>query len=285
MTPIETSRPPYHRPVRLEEALALLSRERVTVLAGGTDLYPAHLGRPFREPLLDVTAIAELRGIRAEPGAVVIGATTTWSEVAAAALPPAFRGLQEAARQIGAAQIQNAGTVAGNACNASPAADGVPPMMTLDAEVVLRSAAGARVLALGDFVLGNRRTCRRPEELVTALRFPSPGPRARGRFLKLGHRSSLVISIAMVAVVIEEDGAGRVSRAAVAVGACSPVARRLPALERRLAGRRAGPELAAAADATDLDVLSPIDDVRATAAYRREAALTLVRRALAEVCS
>ncbi len=283
--PLPTRAAAYHRPARLEQALELLAAGPRTVLAGGTDLYPAAAGRPVRLEFLDVTAIEELRGIRVDGDAVTVGATTTWTELARAPLPPAFRALQAAARQVGAVQIQNAGTVAGNVCNASPAADGVPPMLVLDAEVVLRSARGERVLPLAGFLLGNRRTARQADELVTALRFPALPARTRSAFLKLGHRSSLVISIVMVAAAVETGGDGAVRRAAVAVGACSPVALRLPALERKLVGRRAGPDLAALAAPEDLAALTPIDDLRGTAAYRREAALVLVRRCLTEVLS
>jgi CO/xanthine dehydrogenase FAD-binding subunit len=275
----------YLRPTQLGEALAALASADLTVLAGGTDYYPARLARTKDDDVLDVSAIPELRGIRIAPDGVVLGATTTWTEVAEAALPPAFRALQQAGRQVGALQIQNTGTVAGNVCNASPAADGVPPMLALGAEVVLRSVRGERRLPLGEFIRGNRRTARARDELLTAIRFPAFGPRARSSFAKLGARAYLVISIAMVAAVLDVDETGTIRWAAVAVGACSPVALRLPALERKLLGRRPGPELPALAAPEDLDVLSPIDDVRASAAYRREAALTLVRRALEEAAS
>lgn len=285
MSALEARPATYLRPRELGEALAALAAGDLTVLAGGTDYYPARLARTRDDDLLDVSAIAELRGIRVAAEGVTLGATTTWTEVAEATLPPAFRGLQQAARQVGALQIQNAGTVAGNVCNASPAADGVPPMLVLGGEVVLRSVRGERVLPVGEFLRGNRKTARARDELVTALRFPAFGPRARSAFAKLGARTYLVISVAMVAALLDADEAGVVRHAALAVGACSPVARRLPALERRLVGRRVGPELAAVATPGDLDVLAPIDDVRASAAYRREAALTLVRRALAEAAS
>lgn len=277
--------PAYHRPSRLEEALAALSTADLTVLAGGTDYYPARVGTLITDDLLDVTAVEELRGIRSGAGTVAIGATTSWSEIVAAALPPAFRCLQQAARQVGAAQIQSTGTIGGNLCNASPAADGVPPLLALDASVVLRSTRGERTLPLERFVLGNRRTARERDELLTEVRFPAFTPRARSSFLKLGSREYLVISIVMVATALDVDADEVIRRAAVAVGSCAPVARRLVTLERKLVGRRAEPALLDLVAPADLDVLSPIDDVRATAGYRRDAALTLVRRSLAEVVS
>ncbi len=279
------SQPAYHRPGDLGDALKTLARGGVTVLAGGTDYYPARVGKLVRDDLLDVMGIPELRGIDAGPELVTIGATTTWSEVARASLPPAFRSLQTAARQVGAMQIQNAGTIGGNVCNASPAADGVPPMLALDAEVVLRSVRGERIMPLASFVLGNRKTAREPDELLVAVRFPAFTSRARSSFLKLGHRRYLVISIVMVAAVVDTDADHLVRHAAVAVGACSAAARRLRNLERKLVGRRADPELSGVVSPGDLDVLTPIDDVRGTARYRRDAALTLVKRSLSEVLS
>ena len=277
--------PAYHRPARLADALAALAAGELTVLAGGTDFFPARVGRVVTEDLLDVTALAELRGIEARGATITFGATTTWAEIAGAALPPAFGALRQAARQIGAVQIQNAGTIGGNLCNASPAADGAPPLLALGAEVQLRSVRGARWLPLSGFILGNRRTARARDELLVAVRCPALSPRARSAFLKLGGRAYLVISIAMVAAVVDTDADGVIRHAGVAVGACSAVAQRLTGLEGKLVGRRASPDLAQAIAPSDLDALAPIDDVRGTAEYRRDAALTLVRRALSEVLS
>ena len=269
----------FERPATLAEALPLLARGGWAVLAGGTDIYPAHVGRPLERPLLDITGIAELRGIRRTAAGWSIGAATTWSEVLRAELPPLFDAFKQAAREVGGVQIQNAGTVAGNVCNASPAADGMPALLALDAEVELQSAAGSRRLPLDRFVLGSRRTARRPDELVSALHLPARNATARSAFCKLGGRRYLVISISMVAAVIELDGAGRVAHAAVAVGSCSAVAQRLPALEARLLGRDAA-ALSACVEPDDLAPLTPIDDLRGSGAYRLDATATLLRRAL-----
>ncbi len=255
-------------------------------MAGGTDVYPAHATRPIERPVLDISRVAGLRGIeRDEPGGGWrLGALTTWTDVAeASSLPAAFDGLRAAARQVGGRQIQNAGTVAGNLVTASPAADGVPNLLALDAVVEVASAArGVRRLALADFVTGYRATALAPDELVTAILVPDQPTAARSAFRKLGSRAYLVISIVSVAVVLAaEDGV--VSDARVAVGACSPVPVRLRALEAALLGRPADAGLAAVVEPDHLAGLSPIDDVRAPADYRREAAITLVRRAVAEV--
>ena len=268
----------YARPGSVEEAVGLLAGGGWRVLAGGTDLYPA-AGRQLAGAVLDVTAIAGLAGIIRGDG-LRIGAATTWDALARADLPPACRALQQAARVVGGRQVQVAGTIGGNLCNASPAADGVPPLLTLGAEVELASCAGLRRLTLADFLLGPRRTALEPGELLTAVVIPAAALAGRSCFLKLGARTHLVISIAMVAARVEVAG-GRVTGAALAVGAASPVARRLPAVEAKLMGAPVE-EAAARVRAADVRAaLAPIDDVRAPASYRAEAAMELVRRALA----
>lgn len=274
----------YVRPGSVAEALRHLAAEPACrLVAGCTDFYPTQGLRPVAEPIVDLSGLSEARGITVEAATTRIGALTTWTDVARATLPPAFRALQQAARQIGAIQVQNVATIGGNLCNASPAADGVPPLLALDAQVELSSAAGIRRLPLDEFILGNRKTARRPDEMLTAIEVPHPQGATVSTFLKLGSRSYLVISIVMVAVLLETDGQGRVAKAAVAVGACSPVARRLRELEADLIGQPLEPTLAERVTMVHLSPLSPIDDVRATAEYRREAALTLIRRGIAEI--
>ena len=145
----------------------------------------------------------------------------------------------------------------------------------------MTSCAGALKVPLAEFVVGNRRTVLEPGELVTELVVPKPAAGSRGTFLKLGARRYLVISIVMVAAVIEPSASGTVARAGVAVGACTPVAARLPALEAELRGRPLDEGLGDVLAPEPLAVLAPIDDVRGSADYRLDAAATLVRRALA----
>ena len=273
----------YLRPTSLDEALSALADRPWTMLAGGTDVYPAAVGRPITDDVLDVTGLESLRAITVADGLVRIPALATWTDVVRADLPPAFDGLKAAARSIGGVQIQNRGTLAGNLCNASPAADGLPNLMALDATVELSSAMGRREVPVGDFVVGNRRTVRRADELVTAILVPEPTPTTRSTFLKLGTRAYLVISIASVAAVLDVGADGVVASARIVVGACSEVPKRIEAAEARLVGRSASPSLADTIEAADLAVLAPIDDVRGTAAYRRDVAVTLVRRAVTEL--
>ena len=185
---------------------------------------------------------------------------------------------------MGGRQIQESGTIGGNLCNASPAADGVPPLLALGAAVKLTGPEGVEVTPLLRFILGNRRTARRPDQLLTAVLVPKPTQqRARSRFRKLGARRYLVISIVMAAAALEVDGNGVIREARLAIGACSPVALRLPAAEAALRGHPVASDPAARIEAAHLTALTPIDDVRADARYRRATALTLLRRTVAEL--
>ncbi|WP_367614883.1 FAD binding domain-containing protein [Plastoroseomonas arctica] len=273
------------QPKTLPEALAMLAADpALTPFAGGTDLYPAQAarfawGEALPEAILDLGALPEFWGIAADATQWRIGAGATWAQLRDAALPAEFDVLRAASCQVGGAQIQNRGTIGGNLCNASPAADGVPPLLALDAAVELASLRGTRTLPLGKFLLGNRQTERAPDELLTAVLVPHRAGDLRSGFEKLGARHYLVISIVMVAAMVRME-AGRIAEAAIAVGACSAVAQRLPALEAALRGSRPGE---VAVTPGQLDHLAPIDDARATGAYRREAALVLVRRLLARL--
>jgi CO/xanthine dehydrogenase FAD-binding subunit len=275
----------YVRPAELDEALAALAAGGRVIVAGGTDYYPARVGRPLDDDVLDITGITALRGIVERDDHWRVGALATWSDLIDAKLPPLFAGLKLAAREVGGVQIQNAGTICGNLCNASPAADGVPNLLALDASVELASAAGTRRLALAEFITGNRKTIRRADEVMTAVRVAKPRDSASSHFLKLGTRKYLVISIVMAGGVIETARDNSVSAARIAVGSCSAVAQRLPALERALIGRPLDARLADAVDVGQLAPLSPIDDMRGTAAYRRDATLTLLRRLLSDLAA
>jgi CO/xanthine dehydrogenase FAD-binding subunit len=270
----------YIKPKTLDEAVLALATEPAQVLSGGTDFYPALVDRPVRGSVVDVSGLGELHGVTNEGDRIRIGGLTTWTEIIRTPLPRCFDALKAAAREVGSVQIQNRGTVAGNLCNASPAADGVPPLLALDAEVELVSKTGARRMPLVEFIVGNRKTKRRADELLTAVLVPSAIQNAASAFVKLGARRYLVISISMVAAVVLVDDLGRVADARVAVGSCSAVARRLHGLEGELVGAPVRDGLGVLVRPEHLQPLSPIDDVRATAEYRMDASLTLVQRAL-----
>jgi CO/xanthine dehydrogenase FAD-binding subunit len=269
----------FAQPTRLEEALDLAARTRPLVLAGGTDLMVGASADLGPGPVLDISRVAELKGIAITDESIVIGGGTTWSELVAADLPHGFDGLKAAALEVGSIQIQNRGTIAGNLCNASPAADGVPPLLTLDAELEIQASGTSRCLPIAQFITGNRKTLLKPGELVTAIRIPRMLAEGRSSFLKLGSRRYLVISIVSAAVLLVVDR-DRISEARVAVGACSAVAKRLPELEAALVGQAFDASLWNAVKAEHVSALAPIDDVRGTAGYRKDAALQLVREAL-----
>jgi CO/xanthine dehydrogenase FAD-binding subunit len=269
----------YAKPTTVDEALALLGEGPWRILAGGTDFYPAQGSKPFRENVLDINGLAALRGITEAESHWRIGARTTWTDLVRHPLPAAFDALKQAAREVGSVQIQNVASMAGNLCNASPAADGVPPLLILDAEVELRSAQTSRTLPLEEFILGNRRTQLQAGEMVTAIRVPKNAACGTSAFVKLGARRYLVISIAMTAArLVVEDGI--VSNAAIAVGSCSAVARRLSGVEAALRGLPANTSLADAVLTAPMDELSPIGDVRGSAEYRLDAAREIVARAV-----
>ena len=270
--------PSYVAPTRLDDAIDVLGSGRQVVVAGATDHYPARVGRAWDEDVLDVSRVGDLGTFGSAEGGWWIPATTTWTDIRKATLPSLFDGLKGAAATIGGVQIQNRGTLVGNVANASPAADGIAVLMTLEAEVELASVRGRRRLPIGEFVTGNRRTLREPDELITGIHVPIEGGAARSGFEKLGARTSLVISIVMASAVLILDPDARVADARVAVGACSPVARRLPALEARLRGQPLGARVGDMPEPLDFAPLSPIDDIRGSSGYRTDVALTLVRR-------
>lgn len=273
----------YLRPRTLEEAVQTLAQSRGTILSGGTDFFPSLGDRAVATPIVDLSAVAELKGIHSTRDTIQIGGRTTWNEILEAPLPRGFDGLKDAAREVGSVQIQNVATVAGNLCNASPAADGIPALLALDAEITLASVSGMRRMPLANFILGNRRTKRRADEILSAVTVPRRLENSASAFLKLGSRRYLVISIVMVAANLVVDQRGKVREALLAIGACTASALRLRALEQSLVGVVAQPGIGRLVMPEHLAELSPIDDLRATAAYRREAAQVLVRRAL-EVC-
>ena len=268
----------YSQPSTLSDALQVLEQFAPCVVAGGTDIYPSMQNGRQPQTFLDVTRIRGFSDVLVTADSVRFGGAVTWTDVIKADLPPAFDALKQAAAEVGSVQIQNAGTIAGNLCNASPAADGVPPLLALDASVELQSAArGVRALPLGTFIKGVRQTAIAKDELVTAVTVPLPKAGVTSAFEKLGSRRYLVISIAMTAANILLDKSGRVEKACLAVGSCSAVAQRLTALEADLVG----------SDPRKVDIkaehlapLAPIDDVRGTGGYRLAAAEQQIRRAI-----
>jgi CO/xanthine dehydrogenase FAD-binding subunit len=240
---------PYFRPDNLEDALSVLSEHSLTLLAGGTDFFPARVGKSITDNVLDLSGIEQLRKIQQTADGLLLGALTTWTDIVEAQLPTAFDGLKQAAKTIGGVQTQNAGTLCGNICNASPAADSVPNLLALEAEVKLQSVRETRILPLEKFILGNRKTAKKEDELISGIFIPRPAKKARGNFEKLGTRAYLVISIVMVGVVAELNERDEV----------------LNLIEIR---------------PVHFESLEPIDDIRATADYRKKVVPELLLRAI-----
>ena len=284
----------YFRPQKLSQALSWLAQNDAAIAAGCTDLFAAtnsqYLQKSESESLLDITAIDGLDTITATNEGIRIGAAVKWSEITNAHLPPAFDSLKAAAREIGSVQIQNSGTIGGNLCNASPAADGVPPLLIVDAQVELASVSGTRTLPLQEFLQGPRRTALRRDEMLISILVPKTSTGGKSTFIKLGARKYLVISIAMVAARLSTRN-DRITNAAISIGSCSAVAIRLSGIEMALKdlsiknlqdGVTLGQLVSAEILARDL---LPIDDIRANASYRLTAAREIAIRAIEELVS
>jgi CO/xanthine dehydrogenase FAD-binding subunit len=269
----------FLQPASLNAAIDLLAQQGGKLLAGGTDFFPALGQAAITSPVIDISRLAELRGITVTDDTIRLGAAATWSEIVAAPLPSGFDALKAAAREIGSIQIQNRGTIGGNLCNASPAADSVPPLLALDARIELISPRGRREMKLAAFIQGYRQTDLAPDEIVTAILVPKQNGDLATYFSKLGARRYLVISVAMIAIALRRTGEN-ITDARVAIGSCSAVAMRLPELEAALLGATSAKDIAARVQADHLTRLTPIDDVRASATYRQDAALILIRRAV-----
>ena len=272
----------FENPFELKEAYSILATGDWRVLAGGTDFYPSLNGRVPQSNVLDITNLKSIKGIsRDEDGDWHIGALTTWTDLIEEDLPTSFDGLKLSAREVGSVQIQNRATVVGNICNASPAADGVPPLLTLGARVKIGSMAGERRMPLRDFIQGNRKTALKPGEIVIGVVLPANSTSGVSSFLKLGARKYLVISISMVASRIHVSN-GCISDAAIAVGSCSLVAQRLLDLESLIIGKEATSDVVDLIKEDHFKNLAAIDDVRATKDYRMHAAKEMVARALTQ---
>lgn len=279
----------YWAPTTLPDALDHLRGGDVTILAGGTDLMPqTHAGRvTLKRGLLNVRRVPELHRVERAEGAVRIGALCTITELMRDPLVREHFGLlADACDHFASDQLRNAATIGGNVCNASPAGDTLVPLLALDAEVELASKPDGRVetrrVPLADFFTGPGRTARAPNELLCAIRLPVPPPGFVGRFFKFGTRPALDISAISIAIGGVRSGRA-LTHARVAYGAVAPVPLRARRTEAALEGV---PLDAAAIDrvaATARDEVRPIDDVRASAWYRKELVFNMTRRILGDV--
>jgi CO/xanthine dehydrogenase FAD-binding subunit len=278
--------PPVESPASLADAYRLLADGGAAwrPVAGGTDLLvqiAADVSRP-PEHVINIWGLDELRGITLDGDELAIGALTTYTELRQSALVnELLPALAAASATIGAAQIQNRGTVGGNLVNASPAGDTLPIWLATDATIVLGSARGERTVAAGSFFTGYRETARRDDELVVRVRVPLL-PRRHVRFRKVGTRRAQAISKVVLALswLTGEDGAWQATRVALGSIAATPV--RAERTEAVLDGRHPVRATADSAVAALEGEIHPIDDVRSTADYRRLVAGRVLRRLLRE---
>lgn len=274
----------YYSVTSIDEALDLLAQHqgRARIVAGATDLLlELERGqRPGVDTLIDITRVPGLDQITVHGDTIQLGPLVTHNHLVSSpviverALP-----LAQAAWSVGAPQIRNRGTVAGNVITASPANDTITPLWALGATVTLASIRGERTLDFPSFFQGVRRTAMAPDELLTAISFPALASNERGIFLKLGLRKAQAISVVNVAVVLGFDGA-LISSAAITFGSVAPTILRVPVAEQYLKGKRLSDEVIREAARLAAAAPTPIDDVRSGAAYRTEMCRVLVARAL-----
>ena len=280
----------YYSVSSIDEALALLDEHQATarIVAGGTDLIieMERGGHPQLKALIDITRVPGLDQIRLEDDTIVLGPLVTHNHVVSSelirlrALP-----LAQASWEVGAPQIRNRATVAGNLITASPANDTITPLIAMDAEVTLVSAEGERTLKLADFYSGFRQTVLRPNELLLAIRIPALEADQRCVFLKLGLRRAQAISVVDVAAVLRRDKNQRVAEARITLGSVAATIIRVPAAEQFLLGKRLTAETIAEAGRLASATATPIDDVRGSAEYRSEMVKILVLRALRQMAA
>ncbi len=275
--------PTVESPRQLAEAYGLLRDGALRPIAGGTDLMvqiTGELGEP-PERVLDIWHLDELRGIRVEADALVLGALTTYTEIRGSPLVAEFLpALVDAVATIGAAQIQNRGTIGGNVANASPAGDTLPILLATGAEIVLGSARGERTVAAEEFWTGYRETALADDELVVRVRIPL-APDREVRFRKIGTRRAQAISKVVMALAWRPV-AGRWAEVRLALGSIAATPVRVPHTEAVLEGAAPDRETAERAAETLAGEIHPIDDVRSTADYRRAVASRVLHRLIRE---
>jgi len=278
-----------HRPTNIAEALGLATRlgAAARFIAGGTDLVvQINRGRATPQHVIDISHLSDLsRDIRQTADGFSLGALTHYRSIERhPAFQDALKALPEAASVVGGVQVRNIASIGGNIINASPAADFVPALLALDAELEIQGSAGSRRALLHDFILGPGKTDLRPGEILTQVHFKSPAANSATAFLKEGRRKAMEISVVCVAACLTLAADGKTCQAArIVVGAAAPKAYRCEAAETALIGKPADAETFRAAAQLAAAQAAPISDVRASAEHRRHLVGVLVQRAL-EIC-
>ena len=269
-------------PDALDEALKALAssnNEGSVPLAGGTNVLIDLRARNITPTnLVSLKKIQSLRGVRVENGRVIVGATTTVSDLLRhPEMGSLGSSIVDAGTVFAGQMVRNAATVAGNICCCSPAADLVPPLMVLDANLTLQSSSGSREVPLCEFYTGFKTTVRQPDELVTQISWTIPTANSKNLFYKLGRRKGDAITVASVAVSVTiEDGKCQCAR--IALGSVAPFVIRATDAESMLEGNVLTDELIEAAAKKAMEASSPISDIRASGDYRRQQVYVLSRR-------
>ena len=274
-------------PESMEQCLEALERYAgdAVPVAGGTDLRVL-MRAGVKEPPVVVWlgSLADLKYVREDSGEISIGPIVTHAEVARAATLDRIASLRKAAGAVGSPQIRNVGTAGGNLANASPAADLYPPLLTLDADVVVKSRRGDRTIRLEDFAEGPGETGLGHDEILGSIRFEAPPQGTYTDFSKLGLRNAVAISVANCAIYARATG-GRFDEVRIACGAVAPKAIRMRAVEGLLRGEELTAGLLKEVEAATSRICDPITDLRASADYRRRVAGVLVSRLVGDAWS
>lgn len=276
----------YFQPASLGAALDLLAEHPgADLVAGGTDLVVGDRQgkRPLAETLVAIHALDELRGIEeADDGGLRLGGLTThWEIEHHDVVRTRFSTLSDGSALVGSPATRMSGTIGGNLANASPAVDTGSPLLVLDASVELESRNGKRTVALADFFRGPGQTVREPHELLTVVSIPGlPAGRVGSSYVRLEYRQAMEIAVVGAAALLSLDDTDRIVEARLAITAVAPVCLRVPEAERLLVDQTASPASFEPAAEAAASAARPIDDVRASAEYRKAMVAVIVRRAL-----
>ena len=267
----------YFQPNDLNSALDVLQNNSdLTIAAGCTDLFPITNNMSLDKNILDITNIKSIKGFQFNSKETKIGSATTWTDIINKNLPSCYDMLKACAKEVGSIQIQNLGTIGGNICNASPAADSIPCLLALDAKLELSSANNQRIIPIDEFILGSRKTKLEQGEILTSIIIPKEKENGSSSFRKIGARKYLVISISMVAcrILISKNIIEDIS---ISVGSCSEVAKRIFSIERQLIKKDINEDIFNQVDFSQLNEISPITDIRSTHIYRLKASKLLIK--------
>lgn len=276
-----------HVPENLDGALAVLAENHpageIMPLAGGTNMIVDLRARSVTPAaLVSIGKVSGMRGITSGAGRVRMGGRTTVSDMLRnAELGAVAPSLVASARVFAGQMVRNTATVAGNICSGSPAADLVPPLLALDADVTLTSRSASRTLALAEFFHGYKKMARRPDELLTEVSWPEPAANSANTFYKLARRKGDAITVVGVAVAMRVED-GKCHGVRIALGSVAPIVKRAIAAEQMLEGGALTPQRIEAASRTAMEEVSPIDDIRASAGYRSHCVHVLTRRLLTQ---